>query len=222
VHVAQERFVARGRVVRVEGWKAVEPDADELAKEDSDNDEQQSLPSMKQADPAQCSAVEMKQAKTKPPARFTEGTLIRAMERIHTTVSDPEHKKILREGDGIGTSATRATILKDLKRRQFLDSRGKHIVSTPMGRALIDALPESVRSPSLTALYERFLRAVEAGEVSLEAFVERQERFVRERVAEAATGTVTLPSWTAPRGSHPAKKATRTRSKVRSARGATP
>jgi DNA topoisomerase-3 len=104
-----------------------------------------------------------KDAKTKPPARFTEGTLIRAMENIHKFVSDPEHKKMLREGDGIGTSATRASIISELKRREFLETKGKQIISTTLGRSVIDALPEVVRSPVLTALYERMLKGVEQG-----------------------------------------------------------
>jgi DNA topoisomerase-3 len=76
------------------------------------------------------------------------------MENIHKFVSDPEHKKMLREGDGIGTSATRASIISELKRREFLETKGKQIVSTTLGRSVIDALPEVVRSPVLTALYD--------------------------------------------------------------------
>jgi DNA topoisomerase-3 len=194
LRIVDQSFAATGRVVLHDGWKAVDAQGDEEPRETDDRHELQTLPRMKEGDLCRCNGLEAKPARTKPPARFTEGTLVRAMERIHTTVTDPEHKKILREGDGIGTSATRATILTDLKRREFLVSRGKHLVSTPLGRALIDALPESVRSPSLTALYERYLRAVEAGEAQLDAFVGRQESFVRERVAEASTGSVTLPS----------------------------
>lgn len=206
--IVDQLFAATGRVVLEDGWKAADAQSEE-PRETEDRDELQALPRMKEGDHCPCKALEAKPARTKPPARFTEGTLVRAMERIHTTVTDPEHKKILREGDGIGTSATRATILSDLKRREFLTNRGKHLVSTPLGRALVDALPESVRSPSLTALYERYLRAVEAGEVALEAFVGRQEHFIRERVAEASVGTVRLPSHVADVGTH--KRTTRTR-----------
>jgi DNA topoisomerase-3 len=67
------------------------------------------------------------------------------MENIHKFVSDPEHKKMLREGDGIGTSATRASIISELKRREFLETKGKQIVSTTLGRSVIDALPEVVK-----------------------------------------------------------------------------
>jgi DNA topoisomerase IA len=66
---------------------------------------------------------------------------------------------MLREGDGIGTSATRASIISELKRREFLAVKGKQIISTTLGRSVIDALPEVVKSPVLTALYERMLKA---------------------------------------------------------------
>ncbi|WP_419611816.1 DNA topoisomerase, partial [Thiolapillus sp.] len=78
-------------------------------------------------------------------------------------VTEPEHKKMLRDGDGIGTSATRASIISELKRREFLETRGKQIISTILGRSMIDVLPEVVKSPVLTALYERMLKSVEQG-----------------------------------------------------------
>lgn len=120
------------------------------------------------------------------------GTLIRAMENIHKFVTDPEHKKMLREGDGIGTSATRASIISELKRREFLETKGKQIISTTLGRSMIDALPEVVKSPVLTALYERMLKSVEQGAGDLGAFIARQEKFIREQVEKANSGAVSI------------------------------
>jgi len=114
------------------------------------------------------------------------------MENIHKFVSDPEHKKMLREGDGIGTSATRASIISELKRREFLETKGKQIVSTTLGRSVIDALPEVVRSPVLTALYERMLKGVELGTAALDAFITKQETFIRDQVAKANSGAVSI------------------------------
>jgi DNA topoisomerase-3 len=147
---------------------------------------------MKQGDAVTCTDATRKDAKTKPPARFTEGTLIRAMENIHKFVSDAEHKKMLREGDGIGTSATRASIISELKRREFLETKGKQIISTTLGRSVIDALPEVVKSPVLTALYERMLKGVEQGTAALDAFITKQETFIRDQVAKANSGAVTI------------------------------
>jgi len=199
VSIAGETFAASGKVVIKNGWKDVyqQTDDDEgQAKGDKTEDDSsgQNLPAMQQGDSVTCLEAQRKDAKTQPPARFTEGTLIRAMENIHRFVTDPEHKKRLRDGDGIGTSATRASIISELKRRTFLEAKGKQVISTELGRALVDALPEAVKSPVLTALYERLLKAIEQGEKPLDDFVQRQEAFVRAEVAKAAEGAVTLPS----------------------------
>lgn len=193
--VAEHDFVAGGKVVTREGWREVERSQkdDESTSDDLAN-RNQALPAMRLHDAVNCRKAERKDRRTKPPPRFTEGSLVRAMEQIHKWVKDPEHKKLLREGDGIGTAATRAAILSDLKRRAFLASQGKHIVSTALGRALIDVLPEAVKSPALTALYERMLSQIELGELDGGVFLKRQAAFVSERVAQAAQGAVTLPA----------------------------
>lgn len=191
VGVGDEIFVASGKVVTRNGWRDVYDQAEEESDKEQD-DAAQTLPAMKQGDDVTCAGAVRKDAKTKPPARFTEGTLLRAMENIHKFVESPEHKKMLREGDGIGTSATRASIISELKRREFLELKGKQIVSTTLGRSVIDALPEVVRSPVLTALYERMLKGVEQGTAELSAFIAKQEVFIREQVAKANVGTVTV------------------------------
>ena len=187
-------FTATGKVVTVVGWKQAEQahHEDEASPDAPEGEGDQPLPPMAKGDPALCAQGLRKDAKTKPPPKFSEGSLIRAMEQVHKYVHDPAHKKLLREGDGIGTSATRATIVSELKRRGFLAASGKHIVSTALGRALVDELPEAVKSAALTALYERMLRDVEQGSTGLQQFVALQEGFVRERVEEAGQGATTL------------------------------
>ncbi|CCE25803.1 DNA topoisomerase III [Methylotuvimicrobium alcaliphilum] len=190
--VESETFTANGKVITRNGWREVFQEADEDDKHDSEEGNRQRLPAMKQGDDVTCGQAARRDAKTKPPARFTEGTLTRAMENIHKFVSDPDHKKVLRDGDGIGTSATRASILSELKRREFLELKGKHIISTTLGRSVIDALPEVVKSPVLTALYERMLKGIEQGNTEMGAFIARQEDFIREQVAKANAGAVRI------------------------------
>lgn len=203
--VAGESFGTTGKVITASGWREVDGASDADPDQDDDKAEkEQALPRMRSGDPLTCTRAERKDSQTKPPPRFTEGSLIRAMEQVHKWVTDPEHKKVLREGDGIGTSATRAAILADLRRREFVATRGKQLVSTPLGRALVDALPEAVKSATLTALYERMLQDIESGRAALEAFVERQASFVAQRVAQANDGAVTLPI-AAPRAAHQPK-----------------
>jgi len=131
-------------------------------------------------------------AKTKPPGRFTEGTLQRAMENIHKYIVEKAHKKMLRDGDGIGTSATRASIISELKRRNFLETKGKHIISTSLGKSILDALPEVVKSPILTAMYERVLKDMERDETLLNGFIDKQIKFVEELVTQANNGSIRI------------------------------
>lgn len=192
--VAGESFRASGQVVTRNGWQDVYTvdESDEGTDKDVGENESQTLPSMKKGADVTCSKATRNDSKTKPPARFTEGTLQRAMENIHKFVTSSEHKKMLRDGDGIGTSATRASILSELKRREFLEAKGKLIISTKLGRSLVDALPEVVKSPVLTALYERMLKGIEQGTSELDDFITKQEQFIREQVTKANIGSVAI------------------------------
>ncbi len=190
VDVDGERFEASGKVVTRNGWRDVYADPEEEA--EGADEKEQALPAMKQGDDVQCLKAMRQDTKTKPPSRFTEGTLTRAMENIHKFVADAEHKKLLRDGDGIGTPATRSAIIAELRRRGFLETKGKALISTALGRSLVDALPEVVKSPVLTALYERVLKGIEQGESSMGDFMAKQESFVREQVAAANNGAVRI------------------------------
>ncbi|MEQ1620622.1 MAG: DNA topoisomerase 3 [Methylococcales bacterium] len=192
VDVSGEIFRASGQVVIRNGWRDVYTVDEADDGDDKDAGESQTLPPMKQNDAASCLKATRNDSKTKPPARFTEGTLQRAMENIHKFVTEAEHKKMLRDGDGIGTSATRASILSELKRREFLETKGKQIFSTALGRSLVDALPDVVKSPVLTALYERMLKGIEQGTSELDAFITKQEQFIRDQVTKANTGSVSI------------------------------
>lgn len=196
VDLGGETLRAAGRIVTLPGWRSVYEIEDEDKDEDSERDatDQQSLPAMTQDDEVTSLEATRKDLKTKPPARFTEGTLQRAMENVHKFITEAEHRKMLRDGDGIGTSATRASIISELKRHEFLATKGKQIVSTALGRNLIDALPDIVKSPVLTALYERVLREIEQNGSGFDEFIARQEAFIREQVAKAGIGSVSIPS----------------------------
>lgn len=190
VLVADERFTANGKVITKNGWHDVFQAEEEEDKDKEEESKSQKLPPMKNGDNVTCIQAQRKDAKTRAPAPFTEGTLIRAMENIHRFVTDPQHKQLLRDGDGIGTSATRAAVISDLKRRTFLEVKGKQIRSTPLGRGMIDALPEVVKSPVLTAIFERTLKGVEEGKASLDDFIQKQVAFVTNEVTKANNGAV--------------------------------
>ena len=181
--VADEVFMARGRVTKVVGWKAVYQEG--AVGQDQPKAAQQRIPVMAKGDKVDCTVLKRHDLMTKPPYHFTDGSLIRAMETIHRFVSNPEHKKLLREGDGIGTSATRASIITELKRRGFLVMQGKKVLSSPLGRSVVDSLPAAVTSPVLTALYERMLKGIEQGEAEIAQFMAKQEAFIQKQVIKA-------------------------------------
>lgn len=174
LRIATERFSAKGRLVTKPGWKIVTGAVDE----DKADDEGQALPELQPGLQLPVFGIDCKEERMNPPAAFTEGTLIRAMENIHQAVDDPQSKKFLKEGDGIGTPATRAAIIAELKRKKYLEAKGKKIVATELGVHLLQVVPNVMKDPVLTALFERILREVEAGNVPLDLFIEKQKQLV--------------------------------------------
>jgi DNA topoisomerase-3 len=116
----------------------------------------------------------IKVKQTKPQPRFTEGMLIDAMKSIGKYVDDPELKKVLKDTSGIGTEATRASIIETLFKRDYIVRKGKSLQSTPIGRKLIACLPPIVCDPALTARWEQALEHVAEGKLELAVFMEEQ------------------------------------------------
>jgi DNA topoisomerase-3 len=167
-----ESFGARGKVVTEPGWKQLyQAPAD-------DADDSQDLPVMTEADNIACNDAKRHDKRTTAPKRFTEGTLPIAMENIYRYEQDPDDRKALQDGDGIGTPATRGATIEKLKKIGFLTNDGKWLVSTEQGRAALNMVPPVVRSASLTALFQRQLKHVEKGTLDVEQFVQDQVKFV--------------------------------------------
>lgn len=180
-----EVFAASGATPLAPGWKVVYGGTDGQDGEASAEPARPALPTLKAGDTGRCESAEVVACKTTPPAHFTEGTLIAAMTRIHQWVDDPELKRRLKETAGLGTEATRAGIIETLKKRGFIAEKGKQLRDTPTGRSLIQALPEPVKSPGLTGLFEQLLKGIEEGNVPPQRFMEQQVGFVRKYVALA-------------------------------------
>ncbi|HEB93146.1 MAG TPA: DNA topoisomerase III [Gammaproteobacteria bacterium] len=171
-----ERFRTTGRVPRVEGWRAV------LGGAAAPGDKEASLPAVEAGQPARLDHTEIENKTTKPPPRFTEGTLIQAMKTVGRTVTDPRLKAVLKETAGIGTEATRASILETLIERAYLVRQKKNLVSTPLGRALIDAVPDTVKDPATTAVWEQQLDAIARGKGDLAGFVQAQAAQIQQLI----------------------------------------
>jgi DNA topoisomerase III len=185
-----ERFRAAGRETIADGWTSVGrplPAKAEKDDDDADRDETQALPLLREGTAATIERVSVLDRQTMPPRRFTEATLIQVMTGIARFVSDPAIKKVLRETDGLGTPATQAQIIETLFERRFIERRGRQLVSTNVGRALIDALPDAATRPDMTALWEAAMRNIADGRAPLDTFLRLVTDQLRKLVADGRT-----------------------------------
>ncbi|WP_018234300.1 DNA topoisomerase [Thioalkalivibrio thiocyanodenitrificans] len=132
--------------------------------------EEQILPPVSDGEMASVLSVSIKAKKTKPPARYSEGTLVDDMEAASKFVAEREFAKTLKQVTGLGTGATRASIIETLKRHGLLINKGKHIISTDKGRELIEFLPESLYDVAETARWEAALQGIQEGKLTRERF----------------------------------------------------
>lgn len=180
--IGGESFQAKGKTVVAKGWKAVvspsEADPAEKKKNEEDGSNQ-TVPRLEAGDIAEVKAIEGREDKTKPPAYFTEGTLIAAMENIWRSFEDPQLQAKLKEAGGIGTPATRAAIIQELKRKKYLRTEGKKLHCSELGRKVLLKASPKVRSAAMTATFETKLQLVEKGEYALDQFVQEYEAFIR-------------------------------------------
>ena len=151
---------------------------------DEDDDAPQALPTLKQGQICQISDSEIKTLQTSPPNHFTEGTLLTAMKNAARFVTDERLKQRLRETEGLGTEATRAGTIQGLIDKGFLKKKGKSLLATDEAMTLIDNLPQMLKDPGLTALWEQALNQIAERTLSLEVFMQKQEVFVRHLMAD--------------------------------------
>ena len=193
VQYKDETFTASGRTERDLGWKVMyqsQKKKQESDEEDDKEDKEESakmLPAMKKKDAVAWQRGRMLEKMTKPPTRFTASTLLAGMKEIHKYVKNTEAKKQLKDVYGIGTEATRATIIDDLIRRKFMKAEGKkkYLVPTPTAYLLVDALPDELTYPDSTAIWEDKLHSMSEGEGSLADFLQGQIAFTRKLCAKA-------------------------------------
>ena len=197
-----DRYISSGASVEQEGWKVLDPGFGESkAKRKSKKgetrdpsqpggsapspskaeDEQKIPPGLSEAQPLRVTAAEAVEKKTRPPKRFTEGTLLTAMESAGKTLEEKELSDAMKDR-GLGTPATRAAIIETLLRREYIVRKGKSLEATEKGIHLIEAVHPAVKSPAMTGEWESRLRQIERGEGKLRDFMQRIEEYVREVV----------------------------------------
>jgi DNA topoisomerase III len=120
--------------------------------------------------------------RTRPPRRFTEATLLTAMETAGRTLDDKELSDAMKDS-GLGTPATRAEIIENLLRRAYMERHGKVLHATPKGERLIDLVHPQVKSPAMTGQWEAQLKSIERGKGDLATFMAGIEAYVQDAVA---------------------------------------
>ncbi len=190
--VEGEHFYARGTRPLHMGWKAVY----ENQSEDEEEEElkRQNLPVMQKGQEFSVSGIRLTEGKTKPPARFTEGTLIAAMENPvrYMESSNKEMAKTLGETGGLGTVATRADIIEKLFSGFLLEKKGEDIYTTAKARQLLELVPEDLRKPELTAEWEMKLSKIAEGKLSDRKFMNEIRIYATDLVKEIKTAEGTF------------------------------
>jgi DNA topoisomerase III len=191
-----ERFRASGRRTIAEGWRILIPtvEAEEEGKDFESAESAGALPLLREGERVVCAEVAVTERYTTPQKRFTEASLIEAMTGIARHVRDPRIKQLLRETDGIGTPATQAAIIQTLFDRAFIEKRRRQVVSTPIGRALIEILPELATRPDMTAVWEAAMRRIADGQMPLAQFLTGVLEQIRKLVdAGRVRGALAVP-----------------------------
>ena len=161
--VEGEQFLSRGIQVIDSGWKAIEQSLSDRKEEEEDEVPHQELSSHRQGDTVQVAGTQVKQGFTKPPPRYTEATLLDAMEHAGRFIDDKQLRASIAQG-GIGTPATRAEIIEKLLSHYYIERRGRTLFPTPRGLELLELIPGDLRSPELTARWEQRLARIAKGE----------------------------------------------------------
>ncbi|WP_411844273.1 DNA topoisomerase III [Salinicoccus sp. HZC-1] len=182
--IGDESFIARGKTVIKEGWK--EAYSNKYDDEIEDDVKDQLLPKLQKADVLKTNRIIQTSGQTKAPARFTEATLLSAMENPskYMEVQDKKLKATLDSTGGLGTVATRADIIDKLFNSFMLEKQGQQIKITSKGKQLLDLVPDALKSPATTAVWEQKLENIAKGNLKKEVFIEEMKQHAKKITSE--------------------------------------
>ena len=196
--MGKEKFFSNFRVLLEEGYLKVTPNTYDNKKKKGDEDAeeetgcdaalQEALQKLRKGMKLPVKDAKIKEGETSPPKRYNSGSMILAMENAGQLIEDEDLRAQI-EGSGIGTSATRAEILKKLVNIKYIALNKKTQIITPtlLGENIFDVVNVSIRSllnPELTASWEKGLTYVANGEITSEEYMGKLEHFVRSRVEQ--------------------------------------
>jgi DNA topoisomerase III len=182
--VASHVFRTRGRVLLEAGWRGVYGEIEERSDSDDDEGGPQTLPKLAEGESVTVLDVGSEEKITQPPRRYTDASLLAAMETAGKLVDDDELREAMKDS-GIGTPATRAAIIERLIDVLYIEREGRALVCTEKGLSVIRLLGEhALTSPSLTGDWEHRLSRIEHGEERRDAFMHDIAAFAGETVGE--------------------------------------
>ena len=178
---AGTEFTARGKTVLAGGWKDLERRyrATLKSKPDEETEAENTLPELSEGQTFECPTAKVTEHFTTPPKPHNEATLLSAMERAGNGDTDPDAER-----RGLGTPATRAAVIEKLVKSGFAERKGKQLIPTQNGAALVSVLPDMLTSPQLTAEWENNLTQIAKGAADAGEFMQRIEAMARELVTE--------------------------------------
>ncbi|MBV8078829.1 MAG: DNA topoisomerase 3 [Actinobacteria bacterium] len=188
--VEEERFRTRGKITLEAGWRGVyglESEEEKIARQEEESDDATAeLPQLEQGIKITCVEADVESKETKPPPRYTEATLLSAMETAGKLIDDDELREAMKES-GLGTPATRAETIETLIRREYIERVGRDLQPTPKGLQVITMLEEhKITSPELTGDWEHRLSDIERGSGDRDAFIRDIASFTDEIVKQIA------------------------------------
>lgn len=190
ITVGRYNFYTKGQSVKSAGWKALYDSS--LADDDDDAEPDlaaQRLPALSQGAAASVKEVRVCAGKTSPPARYTEATLLTAMENPASQVEDGRLRDALKTAGGLGTPATRADIIEKLFNSFYIERRGREIFPTSKGRQLIGIVPPDLKSAELTAKWEQQLSLIAEGKANDRKFIEEMRGYASSLVQAVKSST---------------------------------
>ncbi len=190
ISVEEKIFKTRLTVPVKKGYRNVAEAAGikSTAETSEDDDNSFALRNLKEGDEVTLASVKVRKSTTTPPERYTDATLLSAMEHAGRFVEDKDLKENL--ANGLGTPATRADMIEKLLQNRYIERDGKFLVPTAKGREVVRLSPLVLRSPEITGIWEGRLEKISKGKEDKDAFIKDIKKMASDLVREIEKSTL--------------------------------